>query len=130
MSRVQSSSSASTVGIKDTAGNALTSSNGALDVNANLANGFDTLAIGPTQVTIGLTSSLLLDANPNRKYAHISNNSGQTIFIQYQAGAVLNQGIKIPPNALYTIESNNLWLGTINAIGVTAGQLIDILEGE
>lgn len=33
MSRVQSSSSASTVGIKDTAGNSLTSTSGALDVN-------------------------------------------------------------------------------------------------
>lgn len=33
MSRVQSSSSASTVGIKDTAGNPLTSTAGALDVN-------------------------------------------------------------------------------------------------
>lgn len=33
MARIQSSSSASTVGIKDTAGNALTSSNNALDVN-------------------------------------------------------------------------------------------------
>lgn len=130
MSRVQSSSSASTVGIKDTAGNSLTSTNGALDVNADISNGFDTLAVGPTQVLIGLASSLLLDANPNRKYAHISNNSGQTIFIQYASGAALNQGIKIPPNALFTIESNNLWLGTINAIGVMSNQLIDILEGE
>lgn len=35
MSRVQSSSSASTVGIKDSAGNALTSTDGALNVNVS-----------------------------------------------------------------------------------------------
>lgn len=93
--------------------------------------GFDTLSAGsPAQITVGLNSIMLFDVNPNRKYAHIVNNSGMTIFIQYQASAILNQGIKIPPNTLYTIESNNLWLGSVNAIGVSIGQLIDILEGE
>lgn len=93
--------------------------------------GFDTLSPGsPAQINVGLTSTMLLDVNPNRKYAHIVNNSGIAIFIQYAVSAVLNQGIKIPANTLYTIETNNLWLGSINAIGVSGGQLIDILEGE
>lgn len=93
--------------------------------------GFDALSPGsPTQITVTLSSTTLLAANPNRKYAHISNNSGANIFIQYAVGANLNQGIKIPPNTLFTIESNNLWLGIINAIGVSGSQLIDILEGE
>lgn len=95
------------------------------------ANGFDTLAVGsPGQITVGTDSIMLFAANPNRKYAHVVNNSGYTIFIQYSADAVVNTGIKLQPNTLYTIDFNNLWLGSITAIGTIANQLIDILEGE
>lgn len=132
MSRVQSSSSASTVGIKDTAGNPLTSTDGALDVNAVIGpSGFDILTPGyPTQVSVGTSSIPLLIANTNRKYAHIANNSGESIFIQYSSQAALNQGVRIPPRGFYTLGSNNLWLGDVNAIGVMSNQLIDVLEGE
>lgn len=92
--------------------------------------GFDTLTNPPGQVTVGLTSITLFTANPNRKYAHIVNNSGLDIYIQFLNNAIFGQGIKLAPNTLYTIESTNLWLGQINAIGVSASQLIDILEGE
>lgn len=92
--------------------------------------GFDTLTNPPGQVAVGLTTTLLLAANPNRKYAHISNNSGNPVFIQFDMAAALNQGIRIPAFGLYTIESTNLWLGTVNAVGIIAGTLIDILEGE
>lgn len=130
MARISTSTSGGAVQIEDGSGNPLTSTGGALNVNAEIDNGFNTLGVSPTQISVGLTSTQLFAANTNRKYAHVSNNSGQTIYIQYQAAAVLNQGIKIPPNTLFTIESNNLWLGVINAIGMTPGQLIDILEGE
>lgn len=90
--------------------------------------GFD--VANPSQITVGLTSTQLFAPNPNRQYAHISNNSGDTIYIQYTNPAVLNQGIKLPPNTFYTIEFNNLWLGAVNAVGVVSSQLIDILEGE
>lgn len=94
------------------------------------STGFDTLSGGsPGQITVGITSVTVLAANPNRKYAHISNNSGQTIFIQYAVTASVNQGIKIPNNTLFTLDFNNLWLGSIDAIGVEPGLLIDILEG-
>lgn len=93
-------------------------------------SGFDTLSVGPLQATVGTISVQIFAANPDRKYAHIVNNSASNIYIQYQADAVLNQGIRIPPGAFFTLESTNLWLGIVNAIGVMSGQLIDILEGE
>lgn len=132
MARLSTSTSGGAVQIEDSNGNAITATGGALNVNdVSQANGFGGLSPGsPGQIPVGTTSVLLLAANPNRKYAHIANNSGQNIYIQYQVGAALNQGIKIPPNGLYTIESSNLWLGIINAIGVASNQLIDILEGE
>lgn len=129
MSRISTSSSGGNVNIQDTNGNAITASDGAL--NVNLDSGFSTLAPGfPTQVPVTTTSTVLLPPNPNRKYAHIINNSGEQIFIQYQVAAASNQGLKIPPNGFFTLESNNLWLGAINAIGVLSNQLIDVLEGE
>lgn len=116
MSRVQSSSSNSKVTVL-----------GPIDVEQT---GFDGLTNPPGQITVGLTSTILLIANPNRKYAHVMNNSGDVIYIQYDINAVLSQGIPVPNRTLYTIETTNLWLGSINAIGVTGSQLIDILEGE
>lgn len=93
--------------------------------------GFSTITPGfPTQIAVSTSSTQLFAANPNRKYAHIVNNTTETIFIQFQASAALNQGIKMQPGSFYTLESTNLWLGVINAIGNTASQLIDVLEGE
>lgn len=131
MARISTSSSGGNVNIQDTNGNPITATGGALNVNATLgASGFSTLTPGtPTQISIGTNSTTLLAANPNRKYAHIFNNSGQTIFIQYSVSAALNQGVKITFGSFYTIESTNLWLGEINAIGVMSNQMIDILEG-
>lgn len=130
MARISTSSSGGLVSIQDTNGNPIDSIDGALKVTAE-PGGFSTLAPGmPTQIVVGTTSVTLFAANPNRKYLHIVNNSGQTIFIQYSVSAALNQGIKLFPNTFYTVDSNNLWLGEINAIGLVAGQLIDILEGE
>lgn len=133
MSRISTSSSGGNVNIQDTNGNPITSTGGALDVNviSEGSEGFSALSPGfPTQVSIGTNSTQVFPLNLNRKYAHIMNNSNEEIFIQYQASAALNQGIRIPPGGFFTLESNNLWLGTVNAIGVMSNQLIDILEGE
>lgn len=105
---------------------------GSINVNTTVSvtEGFNNLTPGtPTQISVGTSSTTLFVANPNRKYAHIVNNSGETIFIQYSVSAALNQGIKLSAGSFFTIESSNLWLGEINAIGLMAGQLIDILEG-
>lgn len=112
---------------QSSAGRSVVNIGGTVDVDQI---GFDTLTAPPGQIAVGLTTTVLFSANPNRKYAHIVNNSSDSIYIQYSSNAALNQGIKIPPNTLYTIESTNLWLGSINAIGVSGSQLIDILEGE
>lgn len=94
------------------------------------SSGFGTLSPGyPTQITIGNTSSLLLPANTSRVYAHIFNNSAQPIYIQYQAVAALNQGIRINPGNYFTLSGDDLWLGDVNAIGLISGQQIDVLEG-
>lgn len=92
---------------------------------------FSTISPGyPAQISVGTTSIQLFAANMNRKYAHIFNNSAEQIFIQYQVSAALNQGVRINPGSFFTLDSDNLWLGIVNAIGLVSSQLIDVLEGE
>lgn len=113
----------------DSAGNLIpvaVNSSGQIEID----EGFDTLSPGyPTQVTVGTTSITVLPANSARKYGHIFNNSSEAIFVQFQATAALNQGIKVGPGTFYTLETTNLWRGDLNAIGVMAGQLISVVEG-
>lgn len=127
--------SATEVGTVNPSGN-LTSlqsdSSGALKVTGSLSvgSGFSNISSGfPTQISVSNTSIQLFAVNSNRKYAHIFNNSQQAIYIQYQVSAALNQGIKINPGTFFTLETDNLWLGIINAIGLVSNQMIDVLEG-
>lgn len=100
-------------------------------ITSGFDGGFSTLSPGfPTQINVGLNSTQLFGNNPSRKYAHISNNSSESIFIQYLSSAALNQGIRIGPGGFYTLDVDNLWRGIVNAIGVMGNQLIDVVEGE
>lgn len=126
---------ATEIGGVDAAGNLipiLVTSSGQVEVTGTLTvgQGFGTLSPGyPTQVSIGTTSILVLIANSARKYGHIFNNSTEAIYVQFQATAALNQGIKVGPGTFFTLETTNLWLGDVNAIGVMAGQLVSVVEG-
>lgn len=128
---------ATEIGGIDTSGNLQAlkvDSTGALEVSgtfASVTEGFSNLAPGyPTQISVGTNSIQIFPINSLRKYAHIMNNSSNIIYIQYQSAAALNQGVKINPGTFFTLDSANLWLGAINAIGLVSSQLIDILEGE
>lgn len=117
-----------TVNIRGTDGSPITTVNGAINVKIG-PEGFSDLSPGyPTQVEIGNTSAILLPANPERKYAHIFNNSSNTIYIQFSSDAALNQGIRLNPGNLYVLSGSGLWLGVVNAIALISGQFIDVLE--
>lgn len=107
-------------------------SSGAL-VTSSVATpeGFSVITPGyPVQITVTGISSVILPANPLRKYAHIINNSSDAIFIQFKIAAALNAGIKIGSGGLFFISGNDLWLGDVTAIATTSSQIIDVLEGE
>lgn len=115
---------ASTVNIQDSNGNPITATNGSL--NVNLAEGFSNGS--PAFITVTNASTLLLAANSNRKYFHITNNSGGPIYIQYGSPAVLGKGIRINAGALYTIGANELWLGAVYAVA-NSSLVIEVFEG-
>lgn len=90
--------------------------------------GFATPVSGsPTQVSVSSTTTTLFAPNATRAYAHIFNNSGETIYIQFSANAVLMQGIRLGPGTFFTISGYELWLGQINAI-CSSTALIDTFE--
>jgi len=83
----------------------------------------------PKQVMVSDTSTQLLAANPSRAYASISNNSSQTIYIQYGIDAVWQTGFRISPGAVWIVNSMELFTGEINAITSTGSINIDVIEG-
>lgn len=117
------------VNIFDSAGNPLNSTGGALDVNSGGIGWANFGQSTPSQVNVGLTSTILLNANPNRLYASFMNNSSQTIYIQYKINAVWQQGFVIRPNAMRDITTIELFLGQVNAITQGSSAMIDVIEG-
>lgn len=103
---------------------------GAINVVGDLtvSEGFETISVGPTQISIGTVSTQLLAANANRLYAHIINNTSNEIYIQYSSAAALNQGLKLQAGGTLFVSGGDLWLGAVNAIALMPNQLIDVLE--
>lgn len=78
---------------------------------------------------VGLVSTLVLAANPNRVDADFVNDDHETpIYLARGNPAALNEGIKLLPGGSYHIGTNNLFLGEIYAISI-GFTLLTISEG-
>lgn len=82
-----------------------------------------------TRPVISNTTSVLVAANPNRKYLSIFNQNNKNVYIKFGANAVLNQGITIAPQTLFEITALNLYTGQINAIIAGSSVNIEVCEG-
>lgn len=82
-----------------------------------------------TRPTVTTTSSTILAANSNRKYAYIFNQSGTAIYIKLGATAVANEGFRIANNDFFEITSVKLWTGAVNAVRGTGSGDVDVFEG-
>lgn len=117
------------VNIFDSDGNPLTSTGGALNVNDGGVGWSSFGQSTPKQVTVNDTSTVLLNANPDRLYAKFSNNSQQTIYLQYGINAVWQEGQILFPNQTWTITTIELFLGQVNGITLTGSIQLDVIEG-
>lgn len=78
------------------------------------------------------TTTSLLSANPNRKYAYISNNSGGLIAVQFGTATGLTsaaRGLVIPNGSYYELKGDNLYTGAIFAYTNSSGLVIAVTEG-
>lgn len=75
-----------------------------------------------TSVPASVSSTTLLAANVNRKQASIFNDSTATLFLGLTASAVstANYTTQVPPNSLYELIYNPLWVGQINGLWSSA----------
>lgn len=85
-----------------------------------------------TEASVGVTTTAVLAANADRKYALIQNDSDSNIYIMIGASAELNHGILLPPKAGYEMSAalGNLMLGAINGISTVAARNVLVVEGE
>lgn len=126
MSRVQSSSSASTVGIKDTAGNSLTSTNGALDVNvlSNVAGTSISLYNEITSVAMNSTATVLsytVPATQTLQLQRIETSSDSISTIEVAINAVANAKSRISyTNYNISFGYNDLVLSAGSSITIAA----------
>lgn len=84
----------------------------------------------PTSVAVQTVSTLVLAANPSRRYAVFVNDSNKPIYLSLGAAAVLNQGIELSTvNGKYEINDSNLFLGVIYAIAEGGDKNLTVTEG-
>ena len=75
-------------------------------------------------VPVGLASTVVLAANPNRADADFVNDGNNVIYLARGNTAVLNAGIRLnPKGGSYHIGTNNLFLGAINGISANETNL-------
>lgn len=104
----------------------------AVDVEAgsiSSSSGFGTLSPSmPAQIIVGLVSTLLIAANADRKFAYVSNYSGQTVFIEVGAPAALGKGIRLCSGASFIFSGADLWLGDIFGITDSGTPNVNVSE--
>lgn len=82
-----------------------------------------------SKASVSNTSSVIISANSQRKYAAIVNDSDTVIYISFGSTAVINQGIRLNASGgAYEITSNNLYTGDISAICSGSNKNITIIE--
>ena len=84
----------------------------------------------PNNVSIGITSTPILSANPERKYAAIINDSGEVVYLSLGSAAILNKGIRLNPRGgVFEITAANLFRGNIYGITATTNNNVTVTEG-
>lgn len=83
----------------------------------------------PLTMSCLTTSTILLTPNPSRMYASFTNNSNQSIYLQYGIDAEWQVGYVVRPNSSWIINLNELYLGQVSGISLGSPVDIDVIEG-
>jgi hypothetical protein len=82
--------------------------------------------------TVGIVSSQIVGANPNRHSVYIVNDGSNEVYLALQGTAQRNRGVRInasgSSDSTFEINSNNLYAGTISAISSSGTVNVTILE--
>jgi hypothetical protein len=81
-------------------------------------------------VVVGTTSTLVIAANPNRKFLILVNDSDESIYVTLGSPAVLQEGIMVGSfGGALNIDTAMLYRGEVTAICESGGKRLTICEG-
>lgn len=86
-----------------------------------------------TEASVGASTTAVLAANANRKYALIINDSTSVVYLKIGGDAEANKGIRLNASGgSYEMSAalGNLATGAINGISDGAGKNVIVTEGE
>ena len=82
-----------------------------------------------TYITVGATSTSVLNINSIRRYALFINDSDEVIYLSLSDTAIMNQGIRLNANGgSYEIIKDNLYNGAISAICESGNKNLVVVE--
>jgi hypothetical protein len=81
-------------------------------------------------VSVGIASTAILAANPDRRYLLLVNDSNANIYVSLGAAAVLYTGIRLNAGGGWyeMLDGQNLYTGAVNAIAAAAAKNLTYLE--
>jgi len=87
--------------------------------------------IAPAAVSVGITSTSVLAANPDRKGLILTNTSPNYISLGFGAAAVLYSGVTLSPyGGVYVMDKYTYNQGTVTAIASAATSNLGVQEFE
>ena len=92
------------------------------------AGGFAAASTPNGAVEVGTDSTEILAANANRKYALITNDGAETVYLSFGDDAVMHEGLPLGPGVAYEILPGNLYTGAINGICESGGMNVCVVE--
>jgi hypothetical protein len=84
--------------------------------------------LAPLSANVGITSTLILFANPSRTSAVFINRSLNVVSFAIDFPAILNAGITLIPNGVWVMDPYTLATGTIFAIASASSSVVAIQE--
>jgi len=85
--------------------------------------------VNDTFATVGVVSTEVVAANPNRVDLELVNDCKEDMYLARGNPAVIGSGFKLVPNGTYNIDTQNLYCGAINAICLLGQANITVSEG-
>ena len=81
-------------------------------------------------VTVGSSSTKVLDVNNARAFAVFVNNDDEVVFLSLGAAAELNKGIRLNANGgAWEMNSENLYKGAVYVICTSGSKKLCFTEG-
>jgi len=82
----------------------------------------------PTSTSIGASSTVAVNSNANRKGLILTNVSSAVISLSFDAAAVLNDGITLPPWGVFVMDEYSFTTGEVRAIASVASSDLAVQE--